>query len=106
MGFLGLLLIFAVAILPLLFNVFDHQVKSTKLLALSNEVQQLVSSEGDINSRVDEVVNDLQERGIDIEFTDKQNNPITNNLEVGEEVVIHYKFEDFELQNSAIINKR
>ncbi|RKJ25527.1 hypothetical protein D7X33_43515 [Butyricicoccus sp. 1XD8-22] len=105
-GFMGVLLIFAIFIVPFLFNMFDNQVKGSKLLSLSNEVQQLVVAEGDITPTVKNVVNDLRQKGVTIEFRDKSNRVINSSPGLGEKVVMVYKYDGFETSNSATITKR
>lgn len=105
-GFLTLLLLFAIGILPLLLNMFETQVKSSRLLALSNEINQLIVAEGDITPNVQEVVNTFSEKGIDIEFRDKNNNLITSSPGIGEKIIIVYKYDGLETTNSAVLTKR
>lgn len=105
-GFIGVLLIFAIGVIPFLFNTFDNQVKASKLMSLSNEVQQLVVAEGDITPTVNNVVDDFREKGVTIEFRDENNNVIDDSPGLGEKINIYYEYDGFELSNSVIITKR
>ena len=105
-GFLLVLLIFGVAIIPFMLNGFDKQVKSSKLLSLSNEVQQLVSAEGGVSDKVQNVSDQFREKGVTIEFTDKHGNPITGKVNAGDEVFIQYEFDGFETKNSVVVLRR
>lgn len=105
-GFMSVLLIFAIMVIPFLFNMFDKQVKASKLLSLSNEVQQLIIAEGDISNRVKTEVNNLKNKGVTIEFRDKNNNKIERSPGLGEKVIIVYKYDGYETNNSVTLNKR
>lgn len=105
-GFMAVLIIFAIGVIPFLFNMFDTQVKSSKLLALSNEVNQLIVAEGDITPTVKDVVTDFADKGVVIEFKDKNNNVITSSPGIGEKIIIVYKYDDIETTNTAIMTKR
>lgn len=105
-GFMAVLLVVCIFVIPFLFNMFDDQVKSSKLLSLSNEMQQLVSAEGDITPTVNSVVNELREKGVNVEFRDKNNNIIHSSPGLGEKVYITYEYDGFEVRNSVIMTKR
>lgn len=105
-GFMGVLIILAVGVIPFLFNLFDTQVKTNKLMSLSNEVQQLVVAEGDITPTVRSVVNGFKEKGINIEFRDKNGNIIHSSPGIGEKLYIHYEYDGFKMKNSVILTKR
>lgn len=105
-GFMTVLLIFGAFVLPLLLIMYINNVEGSKLLSLSTEVQQLVSAEGGVSDRVEQLVNDLADKGVDITFRDNSGNTITGRVPVGETVNIHYKYKDFETSNSTTILKR
>jgi|SRR5690625_3849179 len=105
-GFMTVLIIFAIGVIPFLFSMFDTQVKSSKLLALSSEVNQLMVAEGDITPTVNNVVSNFEAKGVVIEFRDKNDNIITSSPGIGEKIVVVYKIDDFEVSNSVIVNKR
>jgi hypothetical protein len=105
-GFLTVLLLFGIAILPLLFNTYNSQVKTAKLLTISNEMQQLVASEGGVTDRVKNAVNKLKDQGVDITFKDKNGNTVNGKVAVGETVIMHYDYDGFKTSNSTIIMKR
>lgn len=105
-GFLTVLLIFGIGIIPLLLSTFQDHVTSSKLLTLSTEMQQLVSSEGGVTDKVNNVVSEFENRGVNISFADKNGNTISGKVPVGQEVFMTYEFRDFETSNSTIILRR
>ena len=105
-GFLTVLLIFSVFILPFLIHTFFTQVEGQKVMGLSTEIQQLVQTEGGVSSNVQNVVDKLSERGIEITFYDDEGNPINSQVPVGERINIHYKYKDWKTTNSVVNLKR
>lgn len=106
LGFMTVLLLIAVGIVPFMLNMFDEHVKTSKLLSLSNEMQQLVSAEGDITPKVTHAVNELEEKGVEVEFKDQNGNIITSSPGIGEKVIIEYRYDGYGLSNSVVLNKR
>jgi len=105
-GFMTVLLLFGVFIVPFLLLGFIGQVESSKFLTIANEVQQLVSAEGGVTEKVHSVVSDLEEKGVFIEFSDVEGQPINDKVDAGEEVIINYNFKDFNTKNSVTVLKR
>lgn len=105
-GFLAVMLIFGLFMIPLLFNIYTNNVKTSKLLTISTEMQQLVSTEGGITNKVKNAVTKLQGEGIKIEFKDGNGNVVNNKVPVGEEIFIYYDYDGFKTSNSVIITKR
>lgn len=105
-GFMKVLLIFGAFIVPFIFNVYINHVQGAKLLSLSTEVQQLVSAEGGVTPRVEQLVNEFAEKGVSITFEDENGNAVTGTVPVGEKITIHYKYQDLETSNSTTILKR
>ncbi|GAE93081.1 hypothetical protein JCM21714_2118 [Gracilibacillus boraciitolerans JCM 21714] len=105
-GFIAVLLVFAIGLLPLCINTYVNHVYSTKLLSTSAEVQQLVSAEGGITPRVQEVVTKLESQGATIVFTDGNGNTVSGTVPVGEEIIMDYEYEDFQTRNSTVILRR
>src|SRR5690625_2790847 len=105
-GFMTVLLLFGVFIVPFLLLGFIGQVESSKFLTIANEVQQLVSAEGGDTEKVHSVVSDLEEKGVFIEFSDVEGQPMNDKVDAGEEVIINYNFKDFNTKNSVTVLKR
>lgn len=105
-GFLTVLLIFTIFVLPFLLQTFIAQVEGQKIMGISTEIQQLVQTEGGVSSNVQNVVNKLSEKGIEITFYDDEGNTINSQVPVGKRINIHYKFKDWETMNSVVNLKR
>lgn len=105
-GFMTVLMIFGAFIVPFILTVYINDVQGTKLLSLSTEVQQLVSAEGGLTPRVEQLVNDFAEDGVSITFEDEDGNAVTGTVPVGEKITIHYKYRGFETSNSTTVLKR
>lgn len=105
-GFMTVLFIFGIFIMPIMMTLYINNVEGSKMLSLSTEMQQLVSAEGGVTSRVQEAANKLAEQGVTITFTDNNGNTVYGKVPAGETVNIHYKYKGFETSNSTTILKR
>ena len=105
-GFMTTLLIFGIGIIPLLISTFTDHTQSAKLLTISTEVQQMVTAEGGVTEIVEGVVSNLANQGVEVSFWDKEGNPITGIVPVGEEIVIQYEWGDFNTTNQVLVTKR
>lgn len=106
MGFMTVILIFGIGVLPLLFTAFSSHVSTGKLLTVSTEMQQLVSAEGGVTEKVNDSVQRLENRGFEITFKDRNGNPVNGQVAVGETIYINYSVKDFETSNQVLITKR
>lgn len=106
MGFMTVILIFGIGVLPLLFSAFTSHVTTGKLLTISTEMQQLVSAEGGVTEKVNNEVQGLEDSGFEITFTDNGGNPVNSQVTVGETIYINYSIKDFETSNQVLITKR
>lgn len=105
-GFMAVLFLFLVGVIPFLFFLFNSQVTSSKLLALSNEMNQLVVAEGDITPKVMDTVDQFEEKGVTIEFKDEDGNVINSRQNIGDKITIICKYNDFEVESHAFLTKR
>lgn len=105
-GFLTVMIIFFLGFVPFLFYLYTQQVYTTKLMTISNEVNQLLVAEGDITPRVMEVVDKFEEKGVEITFQDEDGNEITSRSEIGEKINILYEYKGYKTMNSAYLIKR
>jgi len=105
-GFLGVLAVVLLLVVPFTLNLYDKQVKANKLMSLSNEVRQMIIAEGGVSDSVNSVVNDFSEKGITIEFKDKEGQTITGLVNPGEVVNIELEYDDFQLGSSVVVTKR
>lgn len=105
-GFLTVMIIFFLGFVPFLFYLYTQQVHTTKLMTISNEVNQLLVAEGDITPRVMEVVDKFEEKGVEITFQDEDGNEITSRSEIGEKINILYEYKGYKTTNSAYLIKR
>lgn len=105
-GFMTVLLIFAVGILPLLLTGFLEQVKSNKFLTMTNEIHQMVGSEGGVTSEVRNTVDVLEGEGIKIDFSNKNGYPVVGKVRAGEKITINYEFDGYKTKNSVTVLRR
>lgn len=105
-GFMTVLVLFSIFLLPLSLNTFFNHIEGGKMLSLTAEMQQLVSAEGGVSQRVNDVVEEMEGRGVGISFQDENGNPINSKVDVGTKVIIHYEYKDFETSNSTVITRR
>lgn len=105
-GLMTGLLIIALVVLPVLIASFVGYVKTGKLLTASTEVQQLVSAEGGVTDTVESEISRLANKGIAISIEDKNGNPVTGKVPVGEKITIHYQYGDKSTSNQVLILKR
>lgn len=105
-GFMFVLLIFSITLLPFLLNTFEKQTHSSKLLTLTTEVQQMVSAEGGVTNKVKDLTSAVREKDVFIEYFDTQGSPITGKVDVGEEIIIKYEYRGFKTENSVVILRR
>lgn len=105
-GFMTVLFIFGAFILPLLLRVYIDNVHTQQLLTVSTEMQQLVSAEGGVTERVQNVANQLKEKGLTITFKDENGNPVAGKVPVGKQIIMDYQYNGFKTSNSTIILKR
>lgn len=106
MGFLTVLLLFGLGILPLLISTFYDHTQNAKLLTVSTEMQQLVASEGGVTPTVNDHVSSLSEKGYEISFFDEGGSPVTGVMPVGETIFIKYKIGNYVTSNKALITRR
>ncbi|MEC1158682.1 hypothetical protein [Cytobacillus horneckiae] len=106
LGFIKILLIAVVFVIPIFLLVFKTQVDNTKLLNVSVEVQQLVSAEGGLSSKVSKVISEFEKKGLQIELKDAAGNRVNGKVDVGEDVYITYKYKGAVTSNKTTILKR
>lgn len=106
MGFFGVLIIFAVVIIPFMFHAFNVQTQGSTLLATASEVQQLVASEGGVTAKVKGLVTSLNDRGYTISFKNESGNVVNGKVDAGKNVIIHYEYEGFEVNNTVTVLNR
>ncbi|MEL3959566.1 hypothetical protein NST17_20650 [Caldifermentibacillus hisashii] len=106
LGFMTVLLIFSIAVIPTLFVSFQSHVEGSTLLNISTEMQQLVSAEGGVTNKVQNAVSALEKRGVDITIQDESGKNVTGKVPVGEKVVMTYKMDNFQTKNEVTILKR
>lgn len=105
-GFMTVLIIFVMVLLPVLFTSFKSHVEGSTLLNISTEMQQLVSAEGGVTDKVENVVDSLESKGVEVTITDKSGNAVTGKVPVGERVYLTYEKDGFKTRNSVVILKR
>lgn len=105
-GFMTVLLLFSVVIIPFLLHGYKEQVDSSKFLTMSNEIKQMVASEGGVTDKVIDVTNNLRERGIDIKFNDDEGNIVDGKVNAGEKITITYNYKNYQTENSVVILRR
>lgn len=105
-GFLTVLLLFGVGIIPILISTFNDHTQNAKLLTISTEMQQMVAAEGGVTPTVNEHVSSLSEKGYEIRFFDENGSPVTGVMPVGETIFIKYKKGDYVTSNKALITRR
>lgn len=105
-AFLAVMILFFLGVIPFLFYLYTQQVNASKLMAVSTEMNQLLIAEGDITERVNEVVEELEEKGFKITFQNENGETITSRSEIGEKINIIYEYKGFKTMNSAYLTKR
>lgn len=106
LGFMTVLLIFAIAVIPALFVSWQSHVEGSTLLNVSTEMQQLVSAEGGVTDKVQNAVSALEKRGIDVSIQDESGNSVTGKVPVGEKLIMTYTIDNFKTENEVVILKR
>ncbi|MEN1969696.1 hypothetical protein WMZ97_16660 [Lentibacillus sp. N15] len=119
-GFMSMLLIFALFFIPFLFTTFTNQVDSSNVLTASTEMQQLIKSEGGITLKVSEAGKRLKEKGINTIYRINEEREVSIELinafaeaganlpgqEVGETIKVTYEKNGFKTSNTVRILKR
>lgn len=106
LGFIGVLVIVLIFVVPFTLNLYEKQVSANKLMSLSNEIRQMVIAEGGVTDSVNDVVSDFSEKGIVIEFKDDEGQVINGLVDAGGVINIKLKYNDFELGSSVVVTKR
>lgn len=106
MGFLSVLALVFLFVIPFTLNLYDKQVKANRLMSLSNEVRQMVIAEGGVTPVVSAVKDDFSKIGIDIQFKDDEGSVVEGPVEAGEKVNIYLEYEDFKIDSNALVTKR
>lgn len=68
-GFIAVLFLFFILIVPFGFYIFEEQVKMNRLLSFSIEMQQLLEAEGEVSNNVNSVVSSAASNGIIVNFS-------------------------------------
>lgn len=105
-GFISVLALVLIFIVPFTLNLFDKQVKANKLMSLNNEIRQMVVAEGGVTPNVEEVVDDFSNMGVKIEFKDDNGKEVIGQVKAGEKVNIELEYDGFETGSTVIITKR
>lgn len=123
-GFMTVLLIFGVFVIPILFSNYIDNVKANKVLTASTEMQQLIQAEGGINKKVIDAGERLKEQGIKtwyaissyaggqkypfdlIKAGVESNGSVFTDLDLGTEISIDYEFDGFTTSNTITILNR
>lgn len=105
LGFMGVLFIFAVFVVPLLVQTFDGHVKGGKVLNVSTELQQMISAEGGVTPAVTTAIDKLNAKGYVVDIT-SSNGSTTGVLPVGTKVEIEVSLDDYETKSYVTVNKR
>lgn len=105
-GFMTVLLLFSVFIIPFLLHGYKEQVDSSKFLTMSNEIKQMVASEGGVTEKVKDVANTLKERGVKINFADAEGNTVDGKVNAGDKIIITYNYKDYQTENSVVVLRR
>ncbi|MGE7924695.1 hypothetical protein ACQKND_16150 [Viridibacillus arvi] len=104
--FMTTLLIFAVCVIPLSFNLFVGQVKSNEVMNTSTELRQLIATEGGVTTRVESTVNKLKAKGFEVEFETEDGSSANGILPVGTVVKVLIGLDEFETSDVVIVNRR
>lgn len=106
LGFIVVLAIVLIFIVPFTLGLYDKQVKANKLMSLSNEVRQMVVAEGGVTSKVNEVTEKFSDLGVNITFKNSEGDEITGVVSAGETINIELELDGFITNSSVVVTKR
>lgn len=98
------LILFIGLIMPMLLMIGIDSIHQNAFMKMTAEVGEIVKGEGGVTSEVNRVVNNLEERGYTISFTDKQGNAVTSKRFFGDEIVIHYNYKYINVRGEKELN--
>lgn len=104
-GFMGVLFIFGIFVMPLLIHTFEGHVKGGKALNVSTELQQAISAEGGVTPKIESALNKLRAKGYEINIS-TSNGASTGVFPVGTEVEIYVDIDGFNTKSYATVNRR
>ena len=115
LGFVFGLFIFFILIIPFGLNMWYLNLQSDNFLKISNEIQKLTNADGGPTNKVLAFVNDLENKGMEIQFKDMNNKNVEGAREPGETIVMNYSYKfkniygkivELNTSNSVLIQKR
>ena len=83
---------FIVFILPIFLQISIGSVHQHAFMKVSTEVTSMVKEEGGVTERVNEVVNNLNEKGYTITFRDKNGSEIIGKRGFGDKIYIDFDY--------------
>lgn len=102
-GFLAVMFLFFILVLPFGFKVFEEQTKMNHLLSFSIEMQQLLEAEGEITSHVQSVVRSAASKGINVRFSEVDT---TNKMKITYEMISFNEKTSYKTSNAVYLSKR
>jgi len=108
-GFLTVILLFAITVVPTLLTSFITHVEGSKVMNISTEFQQIVSAEGGLKGRAATAQGEMASRGLNISVVN-ENGGSASNPRVGDTLRMTYHYDglktDFETENKVTILRR
>ena len=96
--------IFVAFIVPLFLQISVGSVHQHAFMKVSTEVTSMVKEEGGVTERVNEVVNNLNEKGYTITFKDESGAIISGQQEFGSTIVIDFDYNYKNVRGEETLN--
>ncbi|MGG0656471.1 hypothetical protein [Rummeliibacillus pycnus] len=106
MGFLTSILLFGMCVVPMIFDIFDGSVKSNKAMNVATELNQMLSAEGGITPRVDNVIKNLESRGYVVEMQTESGARPTGIQPAGTTIKFQVDLDGYITKGDVTVNKR
>lgn len=98
------LAIFVAFLIPFFLTMGIGSIHQHAFMKVTTEVSEIVKEEGGVTEKVNNIVSNLEEKGYEISFKDRNGATVNGKQTFGDEVIIDYRYEYQDVRGKRTLN--